>query len=406
MIRHILFLLATLPMAVFSATLTSMVSKEQSGHLLVNFAVRGSVQEKVFNLSAPNRVVIDLSPAITRLDERDISRIKPNWIVQARFGTPRTNTLRIVLDVNASIVVKSSRWYGRGTAQQILQVELEKQPARTKQQLVTQVMPHVAPIVAKHNVVSGTRTVIVVLDPGHGGHDPGAIGAKHTSEKNVVLALAIKLKRLIDKQPGMRAVLTRSGDYFVGLRERLNIARKQNADIFVSIHADAFIHQHSHGVSVFALSATGATSEAARWLAEKENYSELGGVNLSDLDDRNGLIRTVLIDLSQTATIASSLQIGSTVLQHLGRVTDLHNHKVEQARFMVLKSPDIPSVLIETGFITNPHEEDNLTNTLYQTKLTQAIFTGIYNYFLNYPPQGSRLEAIAEHVQPIALTHR
>ena len=172
----------------------------------------------------------------------------------------------------------------------------------------------------------------------------------------------------------MRAVLTRNGDYYIGLRERMYIARKDNADIFVAIHADAFNNPDSNGASVFALSARGATSEAARWLAEKENYSELGGVNLRGLDDANGVIRTVLIDLSQTATIGASLQMGSRVLRQLDTITRLHNAKVEQARFMVLKSPDIPSILIETGFISNPREERNLTNPAYQTRLTQAIF--------------------------------
>ena len=151
----------------------------------------------------------------------------------------------------------------------------------------------------------------------------------------MVLAIALKLKKLIDQQPGMHAILTRNGDYYVGLRERLNIARRDNADVFVSIHADAFINQQSSGASVFALSQTGATSEAARWLAEKENYSELGGVNLSGLDDQSGLIRTVLLDLSQTATISSSLQMGSRILHQIDKVTNLHNHAVEQARFVV-----------------------------------------------------------------------
>ena len=199
---------------------------------------------------------------------------------------------------------------------------------------------------------------------------------------------------MIDKQQGMRAVLTRNADYYVGLRERMNIARKNNGDIFVAIHADAFGNHDSHGASVFALSASGATSEAARWLAEKENYSELGGVDLSSLDDKNGEIRTLLIDLSQTATISSSLNMGRSVLNNLSSITVLHSRKVEQARFMVLKSPDIPSVLIETGFISNPKEEKNLTNHQYQTRLSQAIFTGIKSYFWNFPPYGSLIEAM------------
>jgi N-acetylmuramoyl-L-alanine amidase len=173
----------------------------------------------------------------------------------------------------------------------------------------------------------------------------------------------------------------------------MTLARHHNADIFISIHADAFINRHSNGASVFALSQTGATSEAARWLAEKENYSELGGVNLSSLNDQSGMIRTVLLDLSQTATITASLDMGNEVLHHLDKITSLHHPAVEQARFVVLKSPDIPSILIETGFITNPQEEAKLMNPTYQEHLTQAIVGGLKRYFWEHPPEGTLLEA-------------
>ncbi|TAL62192.1 MAG: LysM peptidoglycan-binding domain-containing protein, partial [Legionella sp.] len=253
---------------------------------------------------------------------------------------------------------------------------------------------HQNPIKARHSPSSPLRSVIVVLDAGHGGKDPGAKGPHRTQEKDVVLAITLKLKRLIDSQPGMRAVLTRNGDYYVGLRERLDIARKYNGDIFIAIHADAFNNPLSNGASVFALSQRGATSEAARWIAEKENYSELGGVNLGDLDDQNGVVRSVLIDLSQTATINSSLQMGGRVLSQLGQFARLHNTKVEQARFMVLKSPDIPSILVETGFISNPREEKNLTSSGYQDRISRAIFQGIKGYFWENPPHGTRIEAM------------
>jgi N-acetylmuramoyl-L-alanine amidase len=248
-------------------------------------------------------------------------------------------------------------------------------------------------IASKKVKPNGLRNVVVVLDPGHGGKDPGAMGQGRQAEKDITFAIANKLKYLINRQAGMRAVLTREGDYYVGLRERLQIARKHNADIFISIHADAFINKESNGASVFALSQRGATSEAARWLAEKENYSELGGVNLRNLDDQSGLVRTVLIDLSQTATIAASLQMGQNVLTQLNHLTHLHNHRVEQARFMVLKSPDIPSVLIETGFISNPREAANLKNVNYQTRLSQSIFQGLKQYFKENPPHGTKMEA-------------
>lgn len=250
------------------------------------------------------------------------------------------------------------------------------------------------PIAIHHEPPRSLRDVLVVIDAGHGGKDPGATGPRRNLEKHVTLNIAMKLKQLIDRQPGMRAVMTRKGDYYVGLRERLNIARKANADMFVSIHADAFNNRNSNGASVYALSQTGATSEAARWLAEKENYSELGGVDLSGLDDKNGLIRTVLLDLSQTATINAGIQIGDKVLYHLNQMTTLHHNKVEQARFMVLKSPDIPSVLVETGFISNPREEFNLTSPAYQTRLSRAIFEGVKRYFWDSPPHGTRIEAM------------
>ena len=250
------------------------------------------------------------------------------------------------------------------------------------------------PIAIHHAPPQSLRDVLVVIDAGHGGKDPGATGPRRNLEKHVTLNIALKLKQLIDKQPGMRSIMTRKGDYYVGLRERLNIARKANADMFVSIHADAFNNRNSNGASVYALSPTGATSEAARWLAEKENYSELGGVDLSGLDDKNGLIRTVLLDLSQTATINAGLQIGDKVLYHLNQMTTLHHNKVEQARFMVLKSPDIPSVLVETGFISNPREEFNLTSPAYQTRLSSAIFEGVKRYFWDSPPHGTRIEAM------------
>ena len=235
------------------------------------------------------------------------------------------------------------------------------------------------------------RDVIVVVDPGHGGKDSGAKGFRGTNEKDVVLAISRNLKDLIDKQPGMRAVLTRSSDYYIGLRQRLGYARRAKADLFVAIHADAFMRRESSGASVFALSARGASSEAARWLAERENSSELGGVD--DFKDKSYLVRSVLLDLSQTSTIQASLQLGSEMLGNLSHISVLHSHKVEQARFVVLKSPDIPSVLVETGFISNPREEMNLRNPRYQMQLAIAILNGIKKYFWQAPPDGSLIAA-------------
>lgn len=227
--------------------------------------------------------------------------------------------------------------------------------------------------------------IVIVIDPGHGGKDPGAIGSLGTREKTVVLKIANHLANLINHQSNMHAVLTRNGDYFVGLRDRIALARKGKADLFISIHADSFLGNTSNGVSVYALSRRGATSEAARWLAKRENYSELGGVNLTGLDDQSHLLRSVLIDLAQTATTRDSLLLGGSLLNSLNNVTTLHYTRVEQAPFVVLKSPDIPSVLIETGFISNPNEEKRLRDADYQNKIAIALFDGIQSYLKKYP---------------------
>jgi N-acetylmuramoyl-L-alanine amidase len=228
------------------------------------------------------------------------------------------------------------------------------------------------------------RLFTIALDPGHGGEDPGAIGHRGSYEKNVTLSIARRLKRKIDSTPGMRAMLTRDGDYFVPLAQRVTRARKVQADLFVSVHADAFVRPEARGSSVFVLSEKGASSSAARWLAQKENDSDLiGGVNLARQD--NHLART-LIDLSLAATINDSIKLGRSVLAALGDINTLHKSSVEQAGFAVLKAPDIPSILVETAFISNPEEEARLNDEAYQEKMADAILRGIQRYFDNNPP--------------------
>ena len=228
------------------------------------------------------------------------------------------------------------------------------------------------------------RMVTIVLDPGHGGEDPGAIGRGGSYEKNVTLSVAKRLKEKIDATPGMRSVLTRDGDYFIPLHQRVQKARRVQADLFVSVHADAFVKITARGSSVFVLSETGASSSAARWLANKENSADLvGGVNLGVKDPY--LART-LLDLSQTATINDSLKLGKDVLGELGRINTLHKGQVEQAGFAVLKAPDIPSILIETAFISNPEEEARLNDEAYQDRMAEAILKGIRRYFAKNPP--------------------
>jgi N-acetylmuramoyl-L-alanine amidase len=228
------------------------------------------------------------------------------------------------------------------------------------------------------------RLIVVAIDPGHGGEDPGAIGPSGLKEKDVVLQVALQLRDKLNAKPGMRAMLTRDADFFVPLHERVEKARRVQADLFVSIHADAFFKPEARGASVFALSQNGATSSAARWMAQKENAADVvGGVNTASKDRQ--VLRT-LLDMSTTAQIKDSLRVGSEVLSRIGTVGRLHKARVEQAGFAVLKAPDIPSILVETAFISNPDEEDKLRDPDYQQRLVQALFSGIERYFAKNPP--------------------
>lgn len=392
----------------YATQLQSLVIKETPSQTSIFCTLSSSTTYHGFILQAPYRAVIDFqhTNASNQLTQ---SPMRHQLINQIRIGHPNPQALRLVFDLKQASMIKITPWKANVHGPEGLRIDLmskspQIQPSKTlhypKPQITPQPHQYIPPKTASkpvftHSAPRGPlRDVIIVIDAGHGGKDPGARGARQHLEKNVVLSIALRLKQLIDRQPGMHAVMTRRGDYYVGLRERLDMTRKYNADMFVSIHADAFNNSNSNGASVFALSPRGATSEAARWLAEKENYSELGGVNLRGLDDRNGLIRSVLLDLSQTATINAGLQIGECILGYLKQMTTLHSRKVEQARFVVLKSPDIPSVLVETGFITNPREEYNLSNPTYQNKLAYAIFNGLKRYFWNHPPHGTRVEAM------------
>jgi N-acetylmuramoyl-L-alanine amidase len=228
------------------------------------------------------------------------------------------------------------------------------------------------------------RLITITLDPGHGGEDPGAVGRGGSYEKHVTLAIAKRLKAKIDAEPNMRAVLTRTTDYFVPLQTRVQKARRLRSDLFVSIHADAFTRPDANGSSVFVLSENGATSSAARYLAQRENSADLiGGVNL---DVKDPVLARTLLDLSQTATISDSLKLGKEVLNELGGINRLHKPHVEQAGFAVLKAPDIPSILVETAFISNPEEEKRLNDNAYQDKMAEAIIAGIRKYFAKNPP--------------------
>lgn len=247
-----------------------------------------------------------------------------------------------------------------------------------------------APVLAKKPPAKGKagkvdRLIVVAIDPGHGGEDPGAIGPSGLREKDVVLSVALQLRDKINAVPGMRAMMTRDSDFFVPLQDRVRKARRVQADLFVSIHADAFIKPHAKGASVFALSENGASSSAARWMADKENRSDaVGGINVKATKDAT--VMRALLDMSTTAQIKDSMRLGKEVLGQIGKVGKLHKNSVEQAGFAVLKAPDVPSILVETAFISNPEEEKKLRNPAYQAKLVDALTTGIKRYFAKNPP--------------------
>jgi len=344
------------------------------------------VAYKHFTLANPERLVIDLEGvepgAALDLLAGQLAADDP-YIGAIRVGVNRPGVVRLVLDLKAP--VKPSVFQLAPLGQYGHRLVVDLYPAQDA--VADAARPAVKPIdaaqPARPVAPQYERLITVAIDAGHGGEDPGAIGAKGSREKDVTLAIAKKLKQKIDAQKNMHAVLIRDGDYFVPLAQRVSKARAVKADLFMSIHADAFIKPHARGSSVFALSENGATSVAARWLARKENEADLvGGVNI-DVEDP--FLKRTLIDLSQTATINDSLKLGHAVLKAMGNVNTLHKAQVEQAGFAVLKAPDIPSILIETAFISNPEEEKRLNDPGYQDKMVDAIVSGVVNYFDKHP---------------------
>jgi N-acetylmuramoyl-L-alanine amidase len=339
------------------------------------------IKYQLFTVNDPARLVLDLetadlTPALAELEGK-LSADDP-YIQGLRVARNRPGIIRVVLDLKAEVKP---------------QVFALKPIGEYGHRLVLDIYPAVDPLAALIEQVqkesrenpAAARQTTIVIDAGHGGEDPGALGRHGSREKEVTLTIARRLKTLIDGEPNMRAILTRDGDYFLPLAERVEKARKLRADLFVSIHADSFVRRDARGSSVFALSERRATSEAARWLAKKENEADLiGGVNL-DVKDR--YLAQTLLDLSQTATIDHSLRLGDSVLKRLGTVNTLHKGRVEQASFAVLKAPDVPSILVETAFISNPDEEKRLNDERYQEKLARAILEGIGDYIARHPPR-------------------
>ncbi|MGV3743034.1 MAG: N-acetylmuramoyl-L-alanine amidase [Burkholderiaceae bacterium] len=368
-----------------------------------------------FIVKNPERLVvdiegIDLNPELKSL----VAKIQSNdpYIKQVRVGQNRPQVVRLVFDLKDEIIPQVFTLKPIGAYQHRLVFDLypavpldpiaalikkgewaKDQPADSLSSLIESKLdsknkPHdtqTAKTDLKEELAKQTtRMITIALDPGHGGEDPGAVGRSGSKEKDVVLAIAKRLKAKLEEQPNVRVMLTRDGDYFVPLHVRVQKARKVQADLFVSIHADAWIEPTARGSSVFALSEKGASSTAARWLANKENAADLiGGVNIKGQDRQ---LAKVLLDLSTTAQIKDSLQLAKAVLGEIGGINRLHKNGVEQAGFAVLKAPDIPSILVETAFISNPEEEAKLTDDRYQDQMATALTNGIKKYFANNPP--------------------
>jgi len=356
---------------------------------------------KLFHLFNPPRLVIDFKN--TRLTGKMVKPAGEDVILKSiRSALRRNNDLRVVLDLHdktkyKSFLLKPYKKYGNRLVVDLLhggrqKDELKASPAKdTASKNIAKARPQRAE--------PKLRDLVIAIDAGHGGEDPGALGPRGTHEKDVVFAIAKKLAALIDKEKGMRPLLIRDGDYFLSLRQRTQKARDNRADMFISIHADAFKDKRVYGSSVYILSENGASSEAARWLAEKENASDLiGGVSL---DDKDNMLARVLLDLSQTATKQASYEAGREMLQELKPLGKLHKKKVQQAAFAVLKSPDIPSVLVEAAFISNPNEEKKLKNSRHQNVLARALLNGVRDYFTKNAPPGT-LYAIKERQHVIA----
>lgn len=367
------------------ATITGVRIAPDGDATRLVFDASKDVQHRLFVLQNPDRVVIDISNARLQADLSKLSTSESvlSGVRSAQQGQ-NNRDLRVVLDLNQSAQPRSfslrpNQQFGHRLVIDLSHEKLAStgntRPSASKTTTPTRIAP--------------PREIIIAIDAGHGGRDPGAIGPSGTREKDVVLAIARRLQTLVDREPGFKAVMIRDGDHFISLHERVNRARRANADLMISIHADAFPDRRARGLSVYTLSQGGATSEQARLLAERENASDLvGGVKLDDKDD---MLASVLLDLSQTASIEASTDAAARVLAGLERVGRLHKRQVEQAGFRVLRAPDIPSMLVETGFISNPDEERSLRTAAYQQRLAEAMISGIRSYFRDSPPPGTIL---------------
>ena len=381
-LRSLVFLVSTglllSPVQAFAETINDIRLWRSPDKTRLVFDISGNVRHSQFFLEKPDRLVLDIANA-----SKPSLVVSPSLtntpIKKVRYGVRNKKDLRVVLDLKEKLTSNSFLLKPNATYGYRLVVDLfdkEETTTKTVSKPVQQ--------------LSGDRDIVIAIDAGHGGEDPGARAYGGGHEKVVTLKIAKELAALLKKERGFKPVLVRTGDYYIPLRQRTRIARKNGADLFVSIHADAFRDFRANGASVFALSRGGATSETARWLAQKENSSDQiggdGGISLSDKDD---ILAGVLLDLSMTSTLSSSLEVGDMVLKNIGGINRLHKKSVEQAGFAVLKSPDIPSILVETGFISNPKESRKLKSLTHQRSMARQIFKGVKNYFIKKPPPDS-----------------
>jgi N-acetylmuramoyl-L-alanine amidase len=388
-----LVLLLAMPSYAEKTRLISVNYKTEPNQAKIVFEVTDSPAHRVFVLDNPSRLVIDVENTQAKTVLRQPSATHPLF-ANIRVAAKNESDLRIVLALKQKISAKSHKLATTNSDNRHLVINLvdkqTEQPASRKASKLAVKLAENRSLdnevsdnkdksgKSKNKRVNNNKKFIVAIDPGHGGDDPGATGPNGTLEKQITLAIAKKLQGFINGQSGMKAKLVRKGDYYVGLRERMKIARQAGADLFISIHADAVKNSEVRGASVYTLSRSGASTEAARWLANNENAKErVGGV---DLEDKDEVLASVLLDLSQTATQQASVALANKVLRNFQNIGDLHYNAVQKAEFAVLKSPDIPSILVETAYISNPSDELNLLSNRYQTKMANAIFKGVLKY--------------------------
>ncbi|WP_426178707.1 N-acetylmuramoyl-L-alanine amidase [Pseudomonas sp. TWRC1-2] len=383
--------LFTFPLGAFATQIRNARLWRSDDKLRLVFDLSGPVQYKTFSLTSPERLIIDLSGAGLSGDFSQLA-LKNSGITSIRSGHFGKGDTRIVLDLAAPMQVNSFLLPPQDGQGHRLVLDLSS-ATHAPRQIAAQPQPLVAPV----DKVHPKRDIIVVVDPGHGGKDPGAIGSKGQREKDVVLSIAQLLAKRLKREKGFDVKLVRNDDFFVPLRKRVDIARQHKADMFISVHADAAPRLTASGASVYALSEGGATSATARFMAQRENGADLlGATTLLNLKDKDPMLAGVILDMSMNATIASSLQLGSSVLGSLQNITTLHQKRVEQAGFAVLKSPDVPSILVETGFISNTQDAQRLVTARHQQAVADGLFEGLKKYFEKNPPMNSYMAWVQE----------